>query len=117
MTKNKIYHKLTFNAHFDDICKKKTNALSRVIPCMNITKQCTLLNTFFTPQFNHCPSLVKNYKINRLYETCLRMIITGRYLLLSNYWKRIVLSLYIQRIFVFLQQKCLKLLRSCTEDS
>ena len=58
MTKNKIYHKLTFNAHIDEICKKagqKTNALSRVIPCMNITKQRTLLNTFFMPQFNYCP--------------------------------------------------------------
>ena len=32
-------------------------------------------------------------------------------LLLSNYWKRIVQSLYIQRIFVFLQLNCLKLLR------
>ena len=55
MTKNKIYHKLTFNAHIDEICQKasqKTIALSRVIPCMNITKQRTLLNTFFMNDYN-----------------------------------------------------------------
>ena len=46
----KIDHKLTFNAHIDEICKKagqKMNALSRVIPYMNITKRRSLLNTFF----------------------------------------------------------------------
>ena len=54
----KIDHKLTFNAHIDEICKKagqKMNALSRVIPYMNITKRRTLLNTFFMPQFDYCP--------------------------------------------------------------
>ena len=45
----KIDYKLTFNAHIDEICKNagvKMNALSRVIPYMNITKRRTLLNTF-----------------------------------------------------------------------
>ena len=54
----KINHKLTFNAHIDEICKKagqKMNALSRVIPYMNITKRRTLLNTFFMPQLDYCP--------------------------------------------------------------
>ena len=54
----KIDHKLTFDAHIDEICKKtgqKINALSMVIPYMNITKQCTLLHTFFVSQANYCP--------------------------------------------------------------
>ena len=41
----KIDHKLTFTVHIGEICKKagqKMNALSRVIPYMNITKRCTL---------------------------------------------------------------------------
>ena len=56
------------------------NALSRVIPCINITKWRTLLNTFFISQFNYCPliwmchSRAKNNKINRLHERCLRII-------------------------------------------
>ena len=79
----KIDHKLTFNAHIDEICKKagqKMNTLSRVIPYMNITKQRTLLKTFFISQFNYCPliwmchSHAKNEKINRLHERCLRII-------------------------------------------
>ena len=74
---------MTFNAHIDEICKKagqKMNALSRVIPYMNITKRRSLLNTFFMLQFNYCPltwmwhSRAKNNKINRLHERCLRII-------------------------------------------
>ena len=79
----KIDHKLTFNAHIEEICKKagqKINALSKVIPYMNITKWPSLLNTFFMSQFNFCPltwmyhSRAKNNKINRLHERCLRII-------------------------------------------
>ena len=33
---------------------QKMNALSRVIPYMNITKRRTLLNTFFMPQLDYC---------------------------------------------------------------
>ena len=54
----KIDHKLTFNAHIDEICKKtgqKMNSLSGVIPYMNITKRRSLLNSFFMSQFNYCP--------------------------------------------------------------
>ena len=46
----KIDHKLTFSAHIDEICKKagqKMNALSRVIPYMNITKRRSLLNILY----------------------------------------------------------------------
>ena len=72
----KIDHKLTFNAHIDEICKKagqKMNALTRVIPCMNIIKRRSLLNTFFMSQSNYClltrmcHSRAKNNKINRLH--------------------------------------------------
>ena len=54
----KIDHKLTFNAYIDEIFKKagqKMNALSRVIPYINIKKWRSLLNTFFMSQFNYCP--------------------------------------------------------------
>ena len=108
----KIDHKLTFNAHIDEICKKagqKMNALSTVIPYMNITKRCTLLNTFFISQFNYClltwmcHSRAKNNKINRLNERSLKIIYNDKVSIFSNYWKKIVLSLYIQGILVFLQ--------------
>ena len=74
---------MTFNAHIDEIYKKtgqKMNALSRVIPYMNITKWRSLLNTFFMSQFNYCPltwmshSHTKNNKVNRLHGRCLRII-------------------------------------------
>ena len=108
----KIDHKLTFNAHIDEICKKagqKMNALSTVIPYMNITKRCTILNTFFISQFNYClltwmcHSRAKNNKINRLNERSLKIIYNDKVSIFSNYWKKIVLSLYIQGILVFLQ--------------
>ena len=54
----KIDYKLTFDAHIDEICKKaghKMNALSGVIPYINITNRRSLLNTFFISQFNYCP--------------------------------------------------------------
>ena len=79
----KIDHELISNAHIDEICKKagqRMNTLSRVIPYMNITKQRSLLNTFFMSQFNYCPltwmchSRAKNNKINRLHERCLGII-------------------------------------------
>ena len=108
----KIDHKLTFNAHIDEICKKagqKMNALSRVIPYMNITKRRSFLNTFFMSQFNYClltwmcHSRAKNNKINRLNERSLKIIYNDKVSIFSNYWKKIVLSLYIQGILVFLQ--------------
>ena len=53
----KIDYKLTFNSHIDKISKKarqKMNALSRIVPYMNIEKRPTLLNTIFISQFNYC---------------------------------------------------------------
>ena len=72
-------HMLTFNAHIDELCKKagqKMNALSRLIPYMNITKWRTLLNRLFILQFNYCRiiwighSSETNYKLNRFHERC-----------------------------------------------
>ena len=83
----KTDHRLTFTAHIDEICKKggqKMNALSRVIPYMNITKLRSLLNAFFMSQFNYCPltrtchSRAKNNKINHLHERCFRIIYEDR---------------------------------------
>ena len=79
----KIDHKLTLNTHIDEICKKagqKMNALSIIIPYMNITKQRSLLNAFFMSQFSYCPltsmchSRAENNKTNGLHERCLRII-------------------------------------------
>ena len=109
----KIDHKLTFSAHIDEICKKagqKMNALSTVIPYMNITKRRTLLNTFFISQFNYClltwmcHSRAKNNKINRLNERCLKIIYSDKVSIFRNYWKKIVTrNTNIQGILVFLQ--------------
>ena len=80
----KIDHKLTFNAHIDEICKKvgqKMNGLFRVLLYMNITKWWNPLNAFFILQFNYCPYLIwmcqsraKNNKINHLHERYFRII-------------------------------------------
>ena len=77
-------HKLNFNAHIDEICKKagqKMNVLFRVIPYMNITKRHSLLNIFFMSQFNYCPltwmchsRAKKKKKINGSHERCLRIV-------------------------------------------
>ena len=86
----KIDHKLVFNAHIVEISLKagqKMNVLSRVIQYMNITKRRTLLNVFFTSQFNYHRDVsqsCKNNKINRLQEACFRIIYNGK-VLLSNY--------------------------------
>ena len=60
------------------------NALSGVIPYINITNRRSLLNTFFISQFNYCPltwmchSRAQNNKINRLHERCLSIIYKGK---------------------------------------
>ena len=46
----KIEHKLTFNRHISDLCKKaskKVHALTRVTPYMNISKRRIIMNVFF----------------------------------------------------------------------
>ena len=54
----KIDHKLTFDCHVSGMCKKanrKTNALARIAPFININKRRVLMNSFFRSQFNYFP--------------------------------------------------------------
>ena len=54
----KIDYKLNFNTHVDEICKKaaqKLNALSRVTPYMDLSRQSILLNVFSISQFSYSP--------------------------------------------------------------
>ena len=54
----KIDNKLTFDYHVSDMCKKanrKTNALARIAPFININKRRALMNSFFRSQFNYFP--------------------------------------------------------------
>ena len=66
----KFDHKLSFNDHISEICKKATrkiHALPRAAPYVNISKI----------QFSYCllvwmcHSLANNGKINRIHERCL----------------------------------------------
>ena len=79
----KVDAKLNFNEHLNDIISKasrKVNALSRVMPYMNLSKKKKLVSSFFNSQFNYCPliwmfhSRIINNKINRLHERCLRLL-------------------------------------------
>ena len=79
----KVDSRLNFNEHLDDIIKKasrKINALSRIIPFMNISKSRILMNSFFNSQFNYCPlvwmfhSRSINNKINCLHERIWRIV-------------------------------------------
>ena len=54
----KFDNKLTFEKHITDICRKtsrKTYALARIAPYMDLPKRCMVVNTFFNSQFNYCP--------------------------------------------------------------
>ena len=79
----KVDSRLNFNEHLDGIIKKvspEINALSRIIPFMNISKRCILMNSFFNSQFNYCPLVWMLYngsinnKIDRLHERVLRIV-------------------------------------------
>ena len=54
----KVDTKLNFNEHLNDIISKascKINALSRVVPYMNLSKKKILMNAFFKLQFSYYP--------------------------------------------------------------
>ena len=79
--------KLKFSNHIEDICKKATrklNALSRIVPYMDISRRKILMNAFFRSQFNYyplfwmCYNRSVNHKINRLHEKCLRIIYSDK---------------------------------------
>ena len=76
----KFDHKLSFNDHISEICKKATrkiHALPRAAPYVNISKRHILMNAFFRSQFSYCllvwmcHSLANNDKINRIHDRCL----------------------------------------------
>ena len=57
----KVDTKLNFNKHFNDIISKascKVNALSRVMPCMSLSKKKKLVSSFFHSQFNYYYPLI-----------------------------------------------------------
>ena len=98
----KVDAKLNFNEHLNDIISKasrKVNALSRVMPYMNLSKKKKLVSSFFNSQFNYCPliwmfhSRIINNKINRLHERCVYYMGTYRHLL-KNYQNKINLLRY-----------------------
>ena len=79
--------KLNFNVHLDNVlanARQKVHVLARIAPYMNISKRKLIMNSFFTSQFNYCPlvwmchSRLINNKINRLHETCLRIIYSDK---------------------------------------
>ena len=59
---------------------RKVNALSRVMPYMNLSKKEETMSSLFNSQFNYCPliwmfhSHIINNKINRLNERCLHLL-------------------------------------------
>lgn len=68
----KINHKVYFNTHINEICKKvgqKLNALSMVTPYMDLSKRRMLVNTFLLSQITQFPlvwmwnSRIKSNKI------------------------------------------------------
>ena len=74
---------LNSNCHLESILKKackKVHVLARITPYMSIPKRKLLMNSFFTSQFNYCSltwmchSRTINNKINRLHESCLRIV-------------------------------------------
>ena len=75
--------KLTFEKHITDICLKasrKTYALARTAPYMDLSKRCMVMNVFFNSQFNYCPLIsmchnrTTNRKISWLHDRCLGII-------------------------------------------
>ena len=79
----KLDSKLNFNSHIHDIYQnagQKLNAISRITPYMDFAKRRLLVNAFFYLQFNYCQLVwmchnrTNNNKINRLHETCLRLL-------------------------------------------
>ena len=80
----KIDPNLNFNDQISDLCKKarrKISALTRVTPFMGLRKIKSLMNAFFTSQFNYCPLIwMCHSAINMLHERCLRIIYNDKQL-------------------------------------
>ena len=74
---------LKFDIHIKSLCTRasvKLQALSRILPFMNLPKRRLLANSFFMSMFSYCPliwmfhSRRLNRKINSLHERCLRVV-------------------------------------------
>ena len=83
----KFDHKLTFNSHISEFCKKaskKVHKLARLTPHINTSKRFVIINAFFKSQFSYwplvwmCHSRGNHSKINRLHERCLHIIYSGK---------------------------------------
>ena len=111
----KIDHKLNFDNHIDEICKKAgqtLNALSKVNPNVDLPKRRMLLNAFFLSQFSCCPLVLMFHSCSKkirqigfmkdVYESF--KVIRNPPLL--NYWKRIILPQFINETYVFLPLRC-----------
>ena len=79
----KFDSQITFEKHITDICRKasrKTYALARITPYMDLSKRCMVMNAFFNSQFNYYPLIsmcynhTTNRKMNKLHDRCLRII-------------------------------------------
>ena len=78
----KIDSNLSFEEHINNLCKKasqKLNALARIACYMDIQKRKSIMKSFITFQFGHCPlvwvfhSRSLNNRINSIHERALRV--------------------------------------------
>ena len=86
----RVFNKLIYYSFVIQFCHYQTdvktkNMLPRIAPYMSILKRRILMSAFFKSPFNYCPlvwmchSQISNSKINRLYETFLRIKQTGKH--------------------------------------
>ena len=77
-----INHELKFDDHVNYLCKRaglKLNALARIAPFMNVSKNRIIMKSFIESQFGYCPliwmfhSRELNNKINRIHQRALRI--------------------------------------------
>ena len=87
ITRYHFWLQIKIQQHIEYICKeatRKLNALSRIVPYMDISRWKTLMNAFFRSQFNYrsliwmCYNRSLNHKTNRLHERYLRIIYGDR---------------------------------------
>ena len=90
----KVDKKLNFNEHLNDVnskARRKVNALSRVMLYMSLSMKKKLVISFFNSQFNYCALIwmfhgrIINNKINRLQESCVRLLTGPNRHLLKDY--------------------------------
>ena len=83
-------NKLKFEKHITTICQKAYRKLNPLTSYMDFQKRQILMNAFFNSQFNYCPVIWMLFraalinKINRLHESCLRVVDNDKRLLLMN---------------------------------